>query len=342
MQEIFHCLKEVRRFVAGRERRSAASARALALALGALAAGAAGAEAWPAKPVRLIVPYAAGGAVDTIGRILGEGLAGLLGQPVIVDDKPGASANIGAQFVAKAAPDGYTLLLGSVGLATNGTLFTNPGFDTLKDFAPIGRIGYAPLVFVVQTDFPAATFQDLIRLARAKPGLLIYASQGNGSSGHLAGELLRSMAGIDIVHAPYKGGAPAMTDLLGGRIAFMPNNPIEVLPQIRAHRVRALAVGSATRFAPLPDVPTVAEQGLPGYEATVWWGVLAPAHTPPEALAALVRAEAGTLADAAIRRKLADAGVVVDPEGPAEFDAFLRSEIAKWGRVIRASGIHAD
>jgi tripartite-type tricarboxylate transporter receptor subunit TctC len=338
-QEIFHCPGRLARPA---PHRGAVGLAAALLSLSLLAAGAAAAQPYPLKPVRLVVPYAAGGAVDTIARILGEPLAGLLGQPVVVDDKPGAGGNIGAEFVAKSAPDGYTLLLGSVGLATSGALFEHPGFDTLRDFAPVERVGYAPLVFVVQTDFPAATLQDLIRLARAKPGTLTYASAGNGSSGHLAGELLRSMAGIDIVHAPYKGGAPAMTDLLGGRISFMANNPIEVIPHIRAQRVRALAVGSAARFAPLSDVPTVAEQGLPGYEATVWWGILAPARTPPAVLARLSADMGRILNNEGVRRKLSDAGVVVDALGPAEFEAFLRREIAKWAQVIKTSAIRAD
>ena len=314
------------------------------VALVALAAlsGPAHAESYPARPVRLVVPYAAGGAVDVIARVLGASMGTLLGQTVVVEDKPGGSANIGAEYVAKAPADGYTLLLGSVGLTTNGALFSNLGYDTLRDFAPVERVGYAPLVFVVDAASPAKSLKDLIAMARAKPGALTYGSSGNGSSAHLAGELLKSMAGIDLVHVPYKGGAPAMTDLLGGRLSFMANNPIEVIPHIRSGKLRALAVGGRERLPLLPDVPTVAEQGLPGYEATVWWGVLAPAHTPPAIVKTLSDDAAKALNDPDVRKKLADAGAVISPEGPDAFGTFLRGEIAKWTRVIQSSGIRPE
>ena len=329
-QELFHLSSEKKRL------------SAWLIAAVCMAAVPVHAQTYPAKPVHLVVPYAAGGAVDTIARVVGEPLAELIGQPVVIDNKPGAGGNIDAAFVAKAPPDGYTLLLGSVGLATSGALFKDPGFDTLRDFEPVERVGYAPLVFVVLSTFPAASMQDLIKLARAKPGTLTYASAGNGSSGHLAGELLKSMAGIDVVHAPYKGGAPAMTDLLGGRISFMPNNPVEVITHIRAGRLRALGVGSAKRLAILPDVPTVSEQGLPGYEATVWWGIVAPARTPPAIVKLLSDQTAQVLKHPAVTQKLTDAGVVVEPQGPAAFGAFLRAETDKWTRVIKASGIQPD
>src|SRR6266550_5608303 len=228
---------------------------------------AANAQTYPNKPIRIIVPYAAGGAVDIIARIIGQPLSEQLKQPVIVDNRPGASANIGMELAAKAAPDGYTLLMASNGIATNMALFPNLTFDGRRDFVPIAKIGYAPLVIVAPASSPAKSLNDLIAMATAEPGKLTYASAGNGSSGHLAGELLKSTAKIDVLHIPYKGGAPAITDLLGERISFMPINPVEVMAHIRAGRLRALAVASDKRFPLMPDVPTVAEAGLPGYEA---------------------------------------------------------------------------
>ncbi len=231
------------------------------LPLGAVlvAAATAHAQPYPNRPIKIIVPYAAGGAVDIVARTIGQPLAEALKQPVIVDNRPGASANIGMEMVAKATPDGYTLLMASNGIATNMALFPNLTFDGRRDFVPIAKIGYAPLVIVAPASSPAKSLKDLIAMAKAEPGKLTYASAGNGSSGHLAGELLKSTAKVDILHIPYKGGAPAITDLLGERISFMPINPVEVMAYIRAGRLRALAVASDKRFPLLPDVPTVAE-----------------------------------------------------------------------------------
>jgi tripartite-type tricarboxylate transporter receptor subunit TctC len=257
-----------------------AARRVLVAPLLVLAAFTAHAQPYPNKLIKIIVPYAAGGAVDIVARSVGQPLSEALKQPVIIDNRPGASANIGMEMAAKAAPDGYTLLMASNGIATNMALFPKLSFDGRRDFAPIARIGYAPLVIVVPAASPAKSLKDLIAMAKAEPGKLTYATAGNGSSGHLAGELLKSTAKIDVMHVPYKGGAPAITDLLGERISFMPINAVEVMNHIRAGRLRALAVASEKRFPLLPDVPTVAEAGLPGYEATVWWGLAAPKGTP--------------------------------------------------------------
>jgi tripartite-type tricarboxylate transporter receptor subunit TctC len=302
----------------------------------------AGAQAYPTKLVRIIVPYAAGGAVDIITRIVGQPVSESLKQPVIVDNRPGASANIGMEAVAKALPDGYTLLTASNGIATNMALFPNLAFDGRRDFAPIARIGFAPLVIVVPAASPARTLKDLLAQARAEPGKLTYASAGNGSSGHLAGELLKSSAKIDVLHVPYKGGAPAITDLLGERISFMPINPVEVIAHIRSGRLRALAVGSDKRVPLLPDVPTVAESGLPGYEATVWWGWVAPAGTPRDIIGRLNAEANKALADPAIVGKLAELGVVVTTGTPEQFAVFIQAQTELWSGVIKGSGIKPD
>ncbi|TMG99231.1 MAG: tripartite tricarboxylate transporter substrate binding protein [Betaproteobacteria bacterium] len=315
---------------------------ALLFSTAVLASFTAHAQSYPNRPIKIIVPYAAGGAVDIVARTVGQPLAEALKQPVIVDNRPGASANIGMEIAAKAAPDGYTLLMASNGIATNMALFPNLTFDGRRDFAPIAKIGYAPLVIVVPTSSPAKSLKDLITMAKAEPGKLTYASAGNGSSGHLAGELLKSTATIDVLHVPYKGGAPAITDLLGERITFMPINPVEVIAHIRAGKLRTLAVASGKRVPFLPGVPTVAEAGLPGYEASVWWGLVAPMKTPPDIVRQLNAETDKALANPAIANKLAELGVVVTPGAPDEFGAFITSQTGLWSGVIKSGGIKPD
>jgi tripartite-type tricarboxylate transporter receptor subunit TctC len=300
------------------------------------------AQAYPGKPVRIVVPFPPGGAVDTIARVVGQKLGEHLAQPVIVDNRPGASANIGAELVAKSPPDGYTLLMAANGLATNNTLFPKLAFNGIRDFTAVARIGYAPLVLVVHPAFRAKTLGELIALAKAEPGKLTYASAGNGSSGHLAGELFKISAKIDVLHVPYKGGAPAIADLLGERISFMPINPIEALSHIKANRLRVLAVASDRRVGFLPEVSTVGEAGLPGYEASVWWGLVAPANTPREIVTRLNTETGQALGDAAVRGKLTELGVVITPGTPEQFGDFIRAEDARWAGVIKASGITPD
>jgi len=300
------------------------------------------AQPFPGKPVHIVVPFAPGGAVDTVSRIVGARLAELLGVAVITENKPGASANLGAEYVAKSAPDGYTLLLGANGLATNPALFSSLSFDPLKDFVPVARIGYAPLVLVVPPDFPAKSLREFIAKARSRPGALNYGTSGNGSSGHLATELLKTTAKFDALHVPYKGGAPALTDLVGGRLSFMLINPLEALPYTNSARLRALAVSSDKRVAMLPAVPTFGEAGLPGYEASVWWGLVAPAKTPHDAVAALTRQVLKSLEDEGVKDKLGNLGAVVAPQDGAQFGRFLKSETDTWAGVIKATGIKAD
>jgi len=316
--------------------------RMFLIAVALLAPFTAQAQPYPNRPIKIVVPYAAGGAVDIVARTVGQPLSEALKQPVIVDNRPGASANIGMELVAKATPDGYTLLMASNGIATNMALFPHLAFDGQRDFVAIAKIGYAPLVIVVPASSPAKTLKDLIAMAKAEPGKLTYASAGNGSSGHLAGELLKSTAKIDVLHVPYKGGAPAITDLLGERISFMPINPVEVIAHIRGGRLRALAVASDKRFALLPDVPTAAEAGLVGYEASVWWGLMAPAKTPPEIVQQLNTETDKVLANPANANKLAELGVVVTPGTSEQFTAFVKAQTQLWSGVIKSAGIQPD
>ena len=300
------------------------------------------AQSWPVKPIHIVVPYAAGGAVDTIARLTGQRLAERLGQPVIVDNKPGAGANIGMDAVAKAAPDGYTLLMAANALATNGYLFASLPFNPQHDFAPVGQIGHAPLVVVVPASSSAKTFKDLMAQAKAEPGKLSYASAGNGSSGHLAGEALKQAAHIDVLHVPYKGGTPALTDLLGERISFMPINPVEVISHIKAHKLRALAVASLKRVALLPDVPTLAESGLADFEVAVWWGLVAPAGTPQSTVSRLNAELQKVLAEPALQTRLAELGVVITAGSAAQFSDFIHAENSRWSRVIKTANIKPD
>jgi len=315
---------------------------AVLLGVAVLAPLTAQAQPYPNHPIKIVVPYAAGGAVDIIARNIGQPLSEALKQPVIVDNRPGASANIGMEAVAKATPDGYTLLMASNGIATNMALFPSLPFDGRRDFAPIAKIGYAPLVIVVPASSPVKSLKDLIAMAKAEPGKLTYASAGNGSSGHLAGELLKSTTKIDVLHVPYKGGAPAITDLLGERITFMPINPVEVIANIRAGRLRALAVASDKRFPLLPDVPTAAEAGLAGYEASVWWGLVAPSKTPPDLVRKLNAETNKALANPVIAGKLSELGVVVTPGSPDEFAAFVKAQTELWSGVIKSAKIQPD
>lgn len=313
----------------------------LAAAL-ALPAAAMAADAFPAKPIRLVVPYAAGGAVDIVARAVGQKMSAQLGQPIVVDNRPGASTNIGMEYVARSAPDGYTIMMASNSLATNAALFPKLPFDPARDFAPVARVGQASLVLVVPARSGIVSLKSLIAQAQANPGKLSYASAGNGSSGHLAGALFQEAAHIDVLHVPYKGGAPAITDLLGERISFMPINPLEVLPHIRSGSLRAIAVASDARSPLLPDVPTSREQGLPGFTASVWWGLVAPARTPLPVIQRLNEAANAALADPAVRSQLTQLGVSIVSGTPEAFGQFVRGETTIWGGVIRKAGITVD
>jgi tripartite-type tricarboxylate transporter receptor subunit TctC len=299
-------------------------------------------DAFPNKPIHIIVPYAAGGAVDIVTRLVGQKMAERLKQSVIVDNRPGAGTNIGMAAAAKSEPDGYTLLTASNSLAANGALYKNMGFDPGKDLIPIGRIGYAPLVVVVPQSSPFKTLPEMIAFGRANPDKLNYASAGNGSSGHLASELLKGEGKFSALHVPYKGGAPAITDMLGDRISFMAINPLEVFSHIKAGKMRALAVMDKRATALLPSVPTVGSLNLPGSEATVWWGLVGPKGISSEVVAKLNAALQQTLTDPAVEKKLADLGAVATPGSAADFGKFVSAETAKWTEVIKKADIHPD
>jgi len=313
-----------------------------ALVAGTALFGTAQAQTFPDKPVHIVVPLAAGGAVDAIARTLGQKLSQQIGQPVIVDNRPGANGNIGAEAVAKSPADGYTILMAIPAMTTNQALYAKLPYDTFKDFAPVARLGFAPLILVVGADSPYKTFPELLAALRANPGKFNYGSSGNGSSQHLAGELFKASAKVDALHVPYKGGAPAVTDLIGGQLTFMLTNPLEVQAQIKSGRLRPLAIGGSRRVDWLPGVPTVAESGLPGYEALTWWGTLVPAATPKEATARLSQEVITAMNSAEVKERLAAQGAEVSTQKPDEFAAYLRSETDKWARIIKAANIKVD
>ena len=315
-----------------------------ACALAALALSAAAQpQVYPAKPLRMIVAYPPGGGTDIVGRMLAQKLGESLGQSVVVENRGGASGNIGTELAAHAAPDGYTILMGNVAPnAINVSLFKDLPFDPVADFAPVSLVASTPNILVVHPSTPARTVKEVIALAKAKPGTLNFASAGVGSSSHLAGELFRILAGADIVHVPYKGAGPAMADVLSGQVQLYFATMPAAMPHVKPGKLAPVAVTSARRSQALPGLPTIAESGVPGYEASTWYGVLAPAHTPAAVVARLHGDIVKILADAALHARLADQGF--DPVGnsPEEFGAYIKSEILKWGKVIRDAGIRPE
>jgi tripartite-type tricarboxylate transporter receptor subunit TctC len=307
------------------------------------AAGRATAGPYPDKPVHLVVPYPAGGPVDVLARVLGENLAATLGQPFVIDDRPGASGTVGSEFVARAAADGYTLVMGNNAThATNETLYPNLRYATLRDFAPIGLAATVTNILVVAPNLPVRSVQALIAEAKAKPGKLNYASSGSGSAAHLTAEMFKLTTHTDIVHVPYNGAGPAMTDLLAGRVSLMFATAPSVVAYVKTGRVRALAVTSAARWGGLPDVPTMAEAGVPGFTSEAWFGLFAPAATPPDVVGRLNAALVKAAAAEDVRAKLAAQGFTLSSDSPEQFRAFVAAEIAKWADVIRTSGAHVD
>jgi tripartite-type tricarboxylate transporter receptor subunit TctC len=314
---------------------------ALALALTTFALWAS-AQEYPTRPIRLVVPQPPGGPTDIVARLVAQKLSERLGQQVIVDNKPGAGANIGTEIVAKAPKDGYTLVVGTVQQIVNPFLFAALPFDPMKDLAPVSLMTKAYIVLVVNPDVPARNVQELLALAKAKPGGLSWASAGNGSTSHLALELLKVQAGIDATHVPYKGTQPALTDVLGGRVPVMFDGVITSLPHIRSGKLRPLAVASLTRSPLLPDVPTMTEAGVPGFEAVGLATVLAPAGTPQPIIDRLSREIAAILTTPDVRDQLVAMGLEVIASTPAQFAAYNEAESRKWGRIIRDAKIQAE
>ncbi|CAN7349319.1 tripartite tricarboxylate transporter substrate binding protein [Variovorax paradoxus] len=320
-----------------------------ALALLSLAAAAlctavpAAAQPYPSRPVTLVVPQAAGGTNDIVGRLVGQKIGELMNASVVVDNRPGAGGNIGTQLVAKGPKDGYMLLMTiSSSQAINPALYKNPGFDPVKDFKPVGLIGAVPNVLLVNPSFPAKDFNEFLKLARQKGANYQYASAGNGTLNHLLGEMLNSMAGISLQHVPYKGVAPALNDVLGGQLPIVFASLPSALSHIKAGKLRALAVSGEKRSPVLPEVPAIAE-AVPGYNGTLWIGLFAPAGVPPEVLATLQDATRKALAAKDLRDKLEQQGVeIAAPTTPDQFSKLLQDDLAKWARIVKASGAAVD
>jgi tripartite-type tricarboxylate transporter receptor subunit TctC len=299
--------------------------------------------AYPTKPVRLVVPFPPGGTTDILARAVAQKLSETWGQQVIVDNRPGAGGNIGSELVAKSAPDGYTLLMGTVGThAINPSLYAKMPYDHVKDFTPVILVAGVPNVLVVNPSLPVNSVSELIAYGKANPNKLNFASSGNGTSIHLSGELFRTMTGVQMTHVPYKGSSPALTDLIAGQVQLMFDNLPSSLQFIKAGKLRALAVTSLERSSALPDVPTLAESGLPGFEASSWFGVLAPAGTPNDIIVKLNTAIAGWLATADAKEKLAAQGAIAAGGAPDAFVRHIAAESSKWAKVVKASGAHVD
>jgi tripartite-type tricarboxylate transporter receptor subunit TctC len=300
------------------------------------------AQTYPAKPVRLIVPFAAGGSTDLLARTLAPRLQDALGQPFIVDNRPGAGSNIGTELAAKAAPDGYTLLMGTNANAVNNSLYTNLRFDFMRDFVPISKVCSFLFILSLHPSVPANSVAELIELAKKRPGELTFSSAGVGTGSHLAGELFNIMAGVKLVHVPYKGNAPSVTDLLGGQVSMSFINAIVVLPHLKSGKLRGIAVTSAQRFSAMPELPTIAESGLTGFEAVGWNGLFAPAGTPREVIQRLNAETVRILKSPEIQEKLVAQGAIVEGTSPEELERFLRVDVERWAKTVKASGAKAE
>ena len=300
------------------------------------------ADDYPAKPIRMIVGFPPGGGVDIVARIIGRSMGESFQRQVIIDNRPGANSVIGSELAAKAAPDGYTLLMISTSHAANAGFYKALKYDAVNDFAGVTQVASAPLLLVANPALPVKSIADLIALARSRSGQLNFASSGTGGTSHLAGELLKKMAGIELTHVPYQGVAPALTDVVSGQVQFMFPSVPAALPQVKAGRLRAVAVTSTKRGAALPDVPTVAESGFPTYEATNWWAMLAPARVPKQIITKLNATVLQTLRVPDVAEAIKTQGAEIVGSSPVAFQAYLGSEVAKWSKLIREVGIRPD
>jgi len=317
--------------------------RALLLSLALFTGLAQAADRWPDRPIHFVVPYPAGGPLDAVARLTAQKVSADLGQPIVVENRPGAGGNIGAEYVARAAPDGYTLLLGAVAThAINPTLYAHIPYDAQKDFEPVTQIASTPNVLIVNPSLPVHSVREFIAYAKAHPGALNFGSGSTGSAGHLAGELFKRMAGIEMTHVPYKGAAPAMTDLIAGQVQLMFDNLASALTQIKAGKVRALAVTTAKRTPLAPDLPTIAESGLPGFDINTWFGLFVPAKTPRPVVDRLHDEFVKALKAPDVRGKMLALGAEPVGNTPAQFAAYIRSESEKYAKVIQASGAKVD
>lgn len=300
------------------------------------------AQNFPTKPLHMVIPFAAGGGADIVGRVIAQKVSESLGQPIIIENLAGASGNIGAAYVAKSKPDGYTLLFTGPNHSTNISLYRNLSYDPVKDFAPISLLTVAPYILVANPAVPIHNIKELIELAKAKPGQVAYGSAGNGTAGHLAMELLKSSANIDLLHAPYKGSPPMLNDLIGGRTSVAFDNVVSSLPYIKGGLLRPIATSGVRRARSLPDVPTIGESGLPGFDVTVWQGVLAPAGTPRPVIDLLNARFVAAVKTPQVAERLASINIEMAGSTPEEFGAFLPQDIAKWAKVVKASGAQVD
>jgi len=320
-----------------------ATAAAVALAVGMVVPTSVQAQTFPSKPVKLVVPFPPGGSLDNIGRLLAQKLSEAWGQQVVVENRPGAGGNVGADFVAKSPPDGYAVVMGALSThAVNPSLYAKMPFDAEKDFAPLSLVAITPNVLIVRTESPIRSVSDLIAYAKANPGKVNFGSGSNGSAGHLAGELFKVETGTDVAHIPYKGGAPALQALLAGDTQFMFDNLANAMAQVKGGRVRAIAVTTKDRSKLAPELPTMAEQGLPGFDISTWFGLMAPAGTPPDVVAKWNADLVKTLNSPDVREKMLAQGADPTPMTTAEFASFMAQERAKYARIVKASGAKID
>ncbi len=300
------------------------------------------AQAWPTKPIHYIVPFPPAGATDILARIMADKISGPLGQPVVVENRPGAAGNVGTELVSKSAPDGYTILQLTVAQSISQTLYKKLGYNVERDLAPVAMIALVPNIMEVNPAVPAKSVAEFIALAKSKPGKINFASSGSGTSIHMSAEMFKMLTGVNMVHVPYKGSGPALADLLGGQVDVMFDNLTSSIGYIKSGRLRPLAVTTTTRYPELPDVPTMQEAGVPGYEATAWFGIVGPKGMTPSAVTRINTEVNKALAQADVKEKLAQQGAMARPWTPEEFGGFIHNEVVKWSKVVKASGAKVE